>query len=53
MFKAARSPVAREVIPGEFEEVGGRRQPLADRDENLEHRGAPAGIIAGEEESDP
>src|SRR6266567_2449870 len=33
--------------------VGGRRQLLADRDQNLEDRDAPAGIIAGEEESDP
>ena len=33
--------------------VGRRRQLLPNRDENLEHRDASAGIIAGEEESDP
>jgi len=33
--------------------VGRRRQLLPDRDENLEHRDASTGIIAGEEESDP
>jgi len=32
--------------------VGGRCQLLPDRDENLEHRDASAGIIGGEEESD-
>jgi len=33
--------------------VGRRRKLLPDRDENLEHRDASTGIIAGEEESDP
>src|SRR5579864_881654 len=33
--------------------VGRRCQFLSDRDDNLEHRDASAGIIAGEQEPDP
>ena len=33
--------------------MGRRRQLLPDRDENLEHRDASAGIIAGKQKSDP